>query len=507
MKIPDHYSLVANNPDHFVLHDHRDNKRFQVAKHVLDHSTQGQVMKIKKYADGGDVEEDDQAADITPQEAAPQTQGPDVGSFVPQYGQPQAQPGWQAPMLPQTVPQGQPQQAGNAEGQIQVPAQPQAQMDPFDQQALAAKQAAGAQMGMAKDQENAVREYQNNLAAERIRQQEDRAKLDAQQERLQKGFESQQIDPNRVYHNMRTGQRIGTAISMVLSGIGSGLTGKPNLAMEVMNKAIDNDIQAQKDNLGKTHSLLALNMQKYHNSEQAEAATRLQYATMLQTQLQMAQAKATNGMAAAALNNQLGQIQQNKNMYAQQVLAYNAKARAVGAGGGEGGLPEGSEPPMLLMDPKYQENRVVVNGRAYQATDKEGASKVRDVETLAAPVAENIQKLNELALDPTTKIAGTPNYLRAQGIIGDLAVKLPLLSGAQIGAKRINSEEIKHQLDRIQNPTYFSQSAGQLRNDEFLNSLQGELESTRKNHLLGYHGGANTLFKPATGPQAPLPRN
>lgn len=54
-----------------------------------------------------------------------------------------------------------------------------------------------------------------------------------------------QIDPQRYLNNLGVGGRTLTSIGMLVSGIGSGLTGQPNMAMEVFQKNIDRDIAAQ----------------------------------------------------------------------------------------------------------------------------------------------------------------------------------------------------------------------------------------------------------------------
>jgi hypothetical protein len=72
------------------------------------------------------------------------------------------------------------------------------------------------------------------------------AKHQEKDQELEKAFAESKIDPQRMLHNMNTGGKILTGIGMILSGMGSGTTGQPNLAMGVLNKAIDADIDAQK---------------------------------------------------------------------------------------------------------------------------------------------------------------------------------------------------------------------------------------------------------------------
>jgi hypothetical protein len=58
------------------------------------------------------------------------------------------------------------------------------------------------------------------------------------------------IDPNRLWNKSSTGQKIAGFLGLVLSGIGSGLTGKSNSALDVITRAIENDIDSQKEEKG-----------------------------------------------------------------------------------------------------------------------------------------------------------------------------------------------------------------------------------------------------------------
>jgi hypothetical protein len=57
------------------------------------------------------------------------------------------------------------------------------------------------------------------------------------------------IDPSRLYGSMDTGNKIAAGIALFTSAFGAGATGSENLALGVLNKAIDRDIDAQKANM------------------------------------------------------------------------------------------------------------------------------------------------------------------------------------------------------------------------------------------------------------------
>lgn len=62
-----------------------------------------------------------------------------------------------------------------------------------------------------------------------------------------------------------TSGKLGMILGMVLGGIGSGLTHQPNVAIEMMNKVIDNDLKAQQDTKVNTQNMLRINQQQVIN--------------------------------------------------------------------------------------------------------------------------------------------------------------------------------------------------------------------------------------------------
>lgn len=68
-----------------------------------------------------------------------------------------------------------------------------------------------------------------------------------------------------MFHDKSTLGKVGTIFGMMLSSMGSGLTHQPNQLMELMQKQIDNDLQAQKASVGNKQSFYQLNMQQKKN--------------------------------------------------------------------------------------------------------------------------------------------------------------------------------------------------------------------------------------------------
>lgn len=57
------------------------------------------------------------------------------------------------------------------------------------------------------------------------------------------------VDPNRLYANKGTAGKVGAAVAVALGALGASLTKGPNYALDIINKAIDDDIDAQKTNI------------------------------------------------------------------------------------------------------------------------------------------------------------------------------------------------------------------------------------------------------------------
>lgn len=63
-----------------------------------------------------------------------------------------------------------------------------------------------------------------------------------------KKIEEDKINPNRLMESQSAGDKILSGIALFLGGFGAGLTGQPNMALQIMENQIDRDIAAQMEN-------------------------------------------------------------------------------------------------------------------------------------------------------------------------------------------------------------------------------------------------------------------
>lgn len=109
----------------------------------------------------------------------------------------------------------------------------------------------------------------------------------------------QKIDPNHYLNSMSTGQKIGSAIGLIIGGIGSSLRGTSNPAVDFINKQIDRDIEGQRMEMGQKMNLLSANQAHYRDQIAATDATKAIMSGMTADKLRLAAANATGPEAKA----------------------------------------------------------------------------------------------------------------------------------------------------------------------------------------------------------------
>jgi len=317
-KIPDHYSLVKEHERHFELHDGRHNKTFNVAKKGLHPAHQLDILRMKKMSEGGEVDPEDTGED-----------GVDEGMKMVPKDVEAPPPALQALSADEQATPA-PEQGQDWQGSVgTMPGQPTdqpVQAAPTEEPATASlpggypttKDLNAAIEGQIKGKQEVVSatQQQNNLMAEQYKkniemeqhfaaaQQQRMAQYQAQYDSLTKEVAAGKIDPDNYWHHKSTGSKIGAAIGLILGGIGSGLTGQPNAALQVLNKHIENDIDAQKENLGNKRPLLSENLRMQGNMMSAMNATRLQMASIAEGKLHLIAAQTGNPIIQARATQQ-----------------------------------------------------------------------------------------------------------------------------------------------------------------------------------------------------------
>lgn len=395
--LPNHYQLKSEEKDHFVIHDARDKKEFKIAKKGIHPAHQLNILRLQKFSEGGEAKDDTpdyikktlknsedpvigswgrmddnknsmdttlETLGIDPDEAnyreanaQDQREHEQRGIFGQQQeaAPPERAPVPSSPQLAPTPVAQEAQAPGQQDAQSAAfaklnapPAQaPQggsaAMIDPAtgmpslagmvkSQNQYEGAINAGARGEMALNQENARMwgqhaAFQKMAADEVAESTRDRiAKLD----KLADDISKKEIDPQHYWSTRDSHAKMRAGIGILLSGMSGA---QNNMAMDVINKNIDRDIDAQKANLGKKQTLLSDNLKILGEKTAAESATRAQYEAVFQGQLAQTAAKMGSPMIQARAA-QLIQESRAKQMALMQPVAQQEMARKMLSGQG-----------------------------------------------------------------------------------------------------------------------------------------------------------------------------
>lgn len=359
------------------------------------------------------------------------------------------------------------------------------------QQAGAAHMLSQAQQDVGKQQERVLAdaqsaqiEFQNNYA-------DKMAKLDRATGEARDAYASGKIDPQRLWHEAGTGGRIAAGIGLILGGIGAGLTGGPNQAVAMMDKLIERDIDAQKADLGKKHSLYSMYLQQTHNENTAHSMAKLDMATAVQGQLQMISARSATPMAKAAeakfnADANMAMVPL-KNDIAKWTAGQGLLYGQGGAGGNEARLAQAEN---MLFDDKTRERIVHVPGpnglRPVLAPDKEGADNFRKSEIehnkldSQIDTAINFMKEHGTLVNPFSQAKGQSEVIHNS---------LVLSMGKLHDLNRLNERELDMFKEMVPNLGQMNTNQGIAKLQQLKNELADNRNAAYQQLTPGYNPG------------------
>lgn len=132
--------------------------------------------------------------------------------------------------------------------------------------------------------------------------------LNQERQNFLQDIKNQHINPDHYLNSMGTGQKVATGIGLILGGLGSGLTHTPNMAAQFLQNQIDNDVNAQRAELGKKENLLSANMRQFGNLRDAMDMTRIMQNDIVSNQLRAAAATAQGPLAQSRALQAAGQL-------------------------------------------------------------------------------------------------------------------------------------------------------------------------------------------------------
>jgi hypothetical protein len=296
---------------------------------------------------------------------------------------------------------------------------------------------------------------------------------------MQNFIDTNQIKQGNYWGSMDTGGKVMAGLAMALGGIGAGMTGGPNYALQIINKAIEDDLDAQKEN--RNSGLNAL-MQKGKDRDAVMANYRANLIQKVQDQnnLYTAQVKTAEQKAAGqALDMKLQEMKTQYQLTADNRMTMNYLYRK--------GIPTKAVPFALLNDEKVRRQLVDVNGTSYfYKGGADGAEIHNKMEANYRPIKEGILRLQELGR--STLVPGTKAYEEAQALSQMLPNAVAGFYSAAIESKRISDTEGHRAEAALSNPTSVMQAivGGNVRGMTALREMNGIVDSSRQQNLSGY---------------------
>ena len=176
----------------------------------------------------------------------------------------------------------------------------------------------------AKDEQRAAQDYQAGLRAEKEIYDEKMNYYNKEIQSVQNDIKNGHINPNAYLNNMKTPQKIMSAIGLILGGIGQGLIGGENPAMKFIENQINNDVEAQKANMQNKNNVMTAYMNQMKNVQDATLMTKAFYTDLYANKMKEIASRTADPMAKARLMQEIGKLDIQKGTLLSQVAQSGA---------------------------------------------------------------------------------------------------------------------------------------------------------------------------------------
>lgn len=195
-------------------------------------------------------------------------------------------------------------------------------------------------------------------------------RLDTAQQKADAAFQdymNAKIDPDRVFGGSAAAQ-ITAAISMALGAFGATLGRTPNFAAQIIDKAIDRDIDAQKATIGKKASVVQHYLQEGNTLRQSELLAKADLQDAAAAKIASIAARYAGTDKAAQLEQASGLYRQKSSMDRSQAIKSAVDAQYAPA------LMQSSLATQALQRKLLSAQAVLAGAKASGATGRGGAS-------------------------------------------------------------------------------------------------------------------------------------
>lgn len=296
------------------------------------------------------------------------------------------------------------------------------------------------------------------------------------------------INPNHYMESMQAPQRVATGIGLLLGGLSSGLTGHANPAMEILNKQIDRDIDAQKAGLNNKMNIYHAYLDQFKNAAAAESMTRATELAITGQKIKIAALNSADPLIQARSKIALSQIQQSM-----VPLVLNAQLMAEGtrfSGASKG--QSGSEAEYQT----YLKNAQRLNPKLYEDAQ---SKYIPGVGTAEIPVHKEdinvlstFKKMNELAKEGQDfaqsqgrTVWGTAANQKASDIMNSIQVQMSTLEGLN----RLTHEEMGVFKDLVKHPGAWNQGAAIQSFKDLRHDIHGKTDALVNKYQIKPFGG------------------
>jgi len=171
-------------------------------------------------------------------------------------------------------------------------------------------------------------------------------------------FSKQRIDPMEFYNNLGFGGQVAFTLGHALGAFVSAYTHTPDIALQIINSKIEQNIQAQRTNIALQGQSLEFMRQHHMDQNQYDALSRIHMLQLAQAKLGTITADGAGDLAQATA----GQISDGiaYNIAAQKLSMQNQYDQLNAAGNGAGAAAKGAQPP--LPNAQEQEKITKIDG-------------------------------------------------------------------------------------------------------------------------------------------------
>lgn len=158
------------------------------------------------------------------------------------------------------------------------------------------------------------------------------------QEKVINDIQNGHIDANAYLNNMGAGQKVSTAIGLILGGMGGGLMHQENPAMKFIQGQIANDVKAQEVNINNKHNLLNALEKQYGDKQTALQSLYNIYSLKYENQMKQAAAESGSQLVNARLLQGLGPLEQQRQQNNLQMGMRTTALQHINSGGDASGV-------------------------------------------------------------------------------------------------------------------------------------------------------------------------